>query len=367
MQNGTDQRWDIFCRIVDNFGDIGVCWRLSQQLANTHQLPIRLFINDLETAKKIIPGYQPELGSQIINHVEIWAWPNDDDAIQPAEVVIETFSCGIPQRYLSAMQPHTKWVNLEYLSAEKWIDEFHALPSPQASGLSRHFFFPGFTEATGGLIREPNIMAHDDAYKTNLAEQTLKISLFAYPNAPIEDLLKILQTSQQNTVVYVPSSSILPQVESFLGITQNNPNETYLRDKLHIKMLPFLSQDDYDTLLATCDINFVRGEDSWVRGIWAAKPLIWQPYFQTENTHMVKLNAFLKLFYTACHEETFQAIAELNGGWAQGSISTEIWLNYVRQLPAIRAITQASTMALAAQPDLASKLVIYLQKISVQV
>jgi hypothetical protein len=21
--------WDIFCRVIDNFGDIGVCWRLA--------------------------------------------------------------------------------------------------------------------------------------------------------------------------------------------------------------------------------------------------------------------------------------------------------------------------------------------------
>lgn len=367
MQHIIGQRWDVFCRIVDNFGDIGVCWRLSQQLANEHQLRVRLFIDDLETAKKIILGYQPELGTQIINNVEICAWPSDHDAIQPAEVVVETFSCGLPNKYLSAMHNSTKWVNLEYLSAEKWIDDFHALPSPQASGLLRYFFFPGFTESTGGLIREKSIVALDKSYQTNPAEQSLKISLFAYPNAPIDDLLHILQTSQQTTVVYVPNSSILPQVESFLSVAQSNAHETHLRDKLHINILPFLSQDDYDALLAKCDINFVRGEDSWVRGIWARQPLIWQPYFQTENTHMVKLNAFLNLFYADCNEAAKQAIVALNCAWAQGNITTEIWQNYIQHHAVIRAFTQSRAKALATQTDLASKLVIYLQKISVQV
>lgn len=378
MQNHSEQRWDIFCRIVDNFGDIGVCWRLSQQLANAHQLPIRLFIDDPETAQKIIPGYQPELGPQTINRVEICSWPNACDAIQPADIVLETFSCGIPQPYLSMMQPHTVWVNLEYLSAEKWIDDFHALPSPQANGLVRYFFFPGFTETTGGLIREHDIVLRNQhlpnetlllstLHLANLPEHALKISLFGYPNAPIDDFLHILQISQQDSVVYVPNSSILPQVAHFLGVTQTSVNATYQRGKLHIKILPFLSQDDYDSLLANCDINFVRGEDSWVRAIWAGKPFIWQPYFQSENTHMVKLNAFLSRFYGDCDEATKQAIFELDCAWTQGTITAALWQNYIQQHALIRACTHARTMALAKQPDLASKLVIYLQKICVQV
>lgn len=367
MQHRIKQRWDIFCRIVDNFGDIGVCWRLSQQLANAHQLPIRLFIDDLKAAQKIIPGYQPELGTQIINQVEVCAWPNENDAIKPADVVLETFSCGIPPCYLSAMQPRTAWVNLEYLSAEQWTEDFHALPSPQPNGLIRYFFFPGFTEATGGLIREHDIVLRNQHLQKEMPEQALKISLFGYPNAPIHDFLHILQESRQDIVVYVPNSSILPHVTHFLGVSQTNAHAAYQRGNLHINLLPFLSQNDYDTLLASCNINVVRGEDSWVRAIWAGKPFIWQPYFQSENTHMVKLHAFLSMFYHDCDEAAKQAIVELNCAWTQGTITADLWQNYLRQHDKLSAFTQARAKALAAQPDLASKLVIYLQKISVQV
>ncbi|HEU0231107.1 MAG TPA: elongation factor P maturation arginine rhamnosyltransferase EarP, partial [Burkholderiaceae bacterium] len=48
-------------------------------------------------------------------------------------------------------------------------------------------------------------------------------------------------------------------------------------------------------LLWSSDLNLVRGEDSLVRAIWAGKPLIWHIYPQDENTHMDKLDAWLRL------------------------------------------------------------------------
>ncbi len=123
MNQHVAKRWDVFCRIVDNFGDIGVCWRLSQQLAHEHNLQVRLFIDDLAVASHIIPDLNCELNSQVINHVEILNWQSADTA-QPADVALETFSCELPANYLAAMLGNTIWVNLEYLSAESWVAEF---------------------------------------------------------------------------------------------------------------------------------------------------------------------------------------------------------------------------------------------------
>ncbi len=152
--------WDIFCKVVDNFGDIGVCWRLAKQLQREHGLQVRLWVDDLGIAQHLIPTLALASATQYHEDICIQNWYEHADFSQAADVVIEGFACGLPSSYLSAMVKHqSKWLNLEYLSAESWVDDFHGKPSPQANGLVRYFYFPGFTEKSGGLIRESNMTA----------------------------------------------------------------------------------------------------------------------------------------------------------------------------------------------------------------
>jgi uncharacterized repeat protein (TIGR03837 family) len=363
MSHNVVKRWDVFCRIVDNFGDIGVCWRLSQQLANEHHLQIRLFIDDLAVASNIIPALNCDLKSQIINHVEILTWQSAN-TIQPADVALETFSCELPADYLAAMQGNAVWINLEYLSAEHWVAEFHARSSNHTKP-ARHFFFPGFTEATGGLIREADIFQNNQltANEQQLPTDSLKVSLFCYPHAPISDLLNSMAESNQRIDCYIPTSSILPHIADFFSFNTIETGSIHSKKNLNIHVVPFLSQADYDQLLASCDINFVRGEDSWIRAIWAGKPFIWQPYLQTENTHVTKLNAFLDLFYADCEAHVKDAIYKTHSAWVTGNITEDIWQNYLDALQAIKPFTLDKASQLATQSDLASKLVVFLQKL----
>jgi len=363
MSHNVAKRWDIFCRIVDNFGDIGVCWRLSQQLAQEHYLQVRLFIDDLVVASHIIPALNCELNSQVINHVEILSWQSAN-TIHPADVALETFSCELPADYLAAMQNKTVWINLEYLSAEPWVAEFHARSSNNTKP-ARHFFFPGFTEATGGLIREADIFQKNQLItnKQQLETDTLKVSLFCYPHEFIADLLNAMAESNQRVDCYVPASSILPKIAEFFHLDTIETGSILSKKNLNVHVVPFLSQADYDQLLASCDINFVRGEDSWIRAIWAAKPFIWQPYLQTENTHVTKLNAFLDLFYANCEAHTKAAIYKAHSAWVTGQITADIWQNYIDALHVTKPLTYNKASQLAAQTDLASKLVIFLQKL----
>ena len=352
--------WDIFCKIVDNFGDIGVCWRLARQLHIEHDLQIRLWVNDLGAAQKIIPNLFIDINHQICDEISIIQWDDTADFSQAAYVVIEAFACGLPPAYLAAMtQQRSKWINLEYLTAEPWVGDFHAKPSPQANGLTRYFYFPGFTEKTGGLIRECNIIELNQKYITN--HNTLKVSLFCYPNAPIHDLLTALQSNDHEVLVYVTASSILPQIASFLGQYSIGAGDYFTHNNLHVRFLPFLSQADYDALLRDCDINFVRGEDSWVRAIWAGRPFIWQPYFQTEDTHIKKLDAFLDTFYADF--EAKQVVCEAHSAWVVGQLSNEIWQSYLHCLTTINTYTRQQSNQLAKLDDLAAKLVIFCNKI----
>lgn len=380
INTAAKKRYDIFCKIVDNFGDIGVCWRLAKQLANEHHLQVRLFIDDFASASKIIPELDFAKASQQINGIEICVWPTS--AINPAEVVIETFACGLPDDFIRKMvQNKSIWINLEYLSAENWVSDFHAKPSPHPTlAITKHYFFPGFEDDTGGLIREENITQtyntqnlnchpdkgqnlvtstalDSDPRRNDNDKSTLKISLFCYLNAPVEDLLTALQANNHAAFVYVPASSILQNIAKFFGKDSLEIGETLTRKNLTVQVLPFLSQADYDQLLHSCDLNFVRGEDSWVRAIWAGKPFIWQPYIQTENTHLEKLNAFLATFYANFEQK--EMLCEAHQCWSAGHMPNDVLQRYLNNLPATQAYTLAQAKQLTAQTDLAAKLVIF--------
>ncbi len=398
------QRYDIFCKIVDNYGDIGVCWRLAKQLANEHGLQVRLLVDDFTVASKIIHTIDINKQSQFIDNFEILHFNNA--SITPAEVVLETFACGLPAAYLQQMgQAKSCWINLDYLSAEAWVSDFHGKPSPHPTlPITRHFFFPGFTQNTGGLIREaeatayirhayiahisadnnsssPNDSLDDfpfckrgiegDLTQRQLAPKppqppfekggnhvdstnALNISLFAYPNAPIADLLFSLQNHQHAVHLYVPTSSILPKVAQFFGEENLAEYAIISRGNLTCTILPFLSQADYDTLLRSCDLNFVRGEDSWIRAIWAGKPFIWQPYYQTENTHLVKLEAFINLYYKTCEQK--KMVWEAHRTWLAGQAFGSVCQNYLNSLSKTAVFCQQQSMLLATQTDLASRL-----------
>lgn len=371
------RRWDIFCKIVDNFGDIGVCWRLARQLHHEHGIQVRLWIDDLNIAKQLIPALHAAKRTQLIDHVTIAAWDADTRFEQAADTVIEGFGCELPAAYMALMQPDTAWVNLEYLSAEPWVEGFHAHNSKRGH-LTRHFFFPGFTTATGGLLRERGITETNQKFagsrqlqadffrQLNLAadetDTALKVSLFSYPHAPINDLLSAIADSDKKTVCYVPATSILPKLAEFFSKASISAGDQLIRGSLTVHVLPFLSQPGYDKLLASCDINFVRGEDSWIRAIWAGKPFIWQPYLQSEDTHHIKLQAFLDLFYSGCNEPAQKAAYAMHRQWLSDALPCAVWQDYLNNLGAIAAFDLQQANMLASLTDLASNLVIFIEK-----
>ena len=387
MRHTKSNRWDIFCKIVDNYGDIGVCWRLSQQLAHEHNLTIRLLIDDMASAKKIITSLDISKQSQLINGVQVCVWPTlkNTATADAADVVLETFSCALPDFYLQQMvQQDSIWINLEYLSAEKWVSDFHAKPSPQATlAITKHYFFPGFKDDTGGLIRERELITERNIFTNskekqfqfwqkigiygadNFTADTVKISLFCYAQANITGLIESLVTTNQCTKLFIPfNSAIATRLENIVDIKQHNLNEIH-QGNLTIHLLPFLSQADYDCLLWACDLNFVRGEDSWIRAIWAEKPFIWQPYIQSDETHILKLKAFLDLYLSAATSEISTLINESQLAWSSADTTTQMPINHlIEQLPAIQNYAKKVTKTLMLQPDLATKLMIFSENLA---
>jgi len=301
--------WDIFCKVVDNFGDAGVCWRLARILHREHGLQVRLWIDDLVTLRALHPALDATAPLQQADGITVCRW--QDAAPEPgdATVVIEAFGCGLPDGYVAAMAAGTRpplWIVLEYLSAESWVDEHHGLSSPHPRlPLPRYFFFPGFTPASGGLLREADLQSRHAVFDASafwrdmgigaIAEHALTVSLFAYGDAPVGELLAAMAQDAKPVVVAAPGGSLLPAVRSFFGDAAND-HGPWCRGALELHALPFLPQARYDELLWACDFNFVRGEDSFVRAQWAARPLVWQPYRQDDGAHQQKLEAFLERY-----------------------------------------------------------------------
>jgi len=301
--------WDLFCRVIDNHGDVGVCWRLAADLAGRGE-QVRLWMDDRTALRWMAPSGAPG--------VTVLAWPDHDGDAEPGDVVIEAFGCELPVAFVQRMAAALRapvWINLEYLSAEAFVERSHRLPSPQAGGLRKWFFYPGFTPATGGLIREADLSARQKAFDdaawlaghgVQRRDDEQVVSLFCYEQAVLPALLD--QLSRRPTRLLVTVGHAARQVQDLLG-------PDLVRGPLRATLLPALTQCGYDELLWASDLNFVRGEDSFVRAQWAGKPFVWQVYPQDDGAHTPKLDAFLARFLSAADPEIATSIRRAFDAW----------------------------------------------------
>ncbi len=374
-------KWEIFCQVVDNFGDIGVCWRLARDLARRGQGAVRLWVDDWAVLTQICPavaGVEPALGATV-DGVALRHWTPAFAASAPGEIVIEAFACELPPAQLAAMAAQAVapvWINLEYLSAEDWVAGCHGLASPHPRlPLVKHFFFPGFEANTGGLIREPELLARRDRFVSQpqgraawrearglpaALDEGLVLSLFAYAQPALGELFRVWERGSRPVHVLVPVSRMLPEVAAALGGPTLEVGSRIERGALSVQVLPFTEQAGYDELLWACDLNFVRGEDSFVRAQWAAYPFVWQIYPQADAAHHDKLEAFLARYLVGLPEMAAAALACFWRAWnacaAVGITPAGAWPAFAAALPVLGAHAQAWCEAQAVQPDLATRL-----------
>jgi uncharacterized repeat protein (TIGR03837 family) len=305
--------------------------------------------------------------------VAVRHWASQEGKFTPAEVadiVIEFFGCDIPPGYIAAMAQRPQrpvWLNLEGLSAEEWVEGCHSLPSKHPRlPLTKYFFFPGFTEKTGGLLYETGLEAERKAYisepaavsaclsslgATAAESAAMKVSLFCYPYAPVAELFAAWRESEQAVTCLVPEGVASDAVAVFLGVPAV-AGAVRTEGALTVRVLPFVPQQDYDKLLWSCDLNFVRGEDSWVRAQWAGKSFIWHIYAQDENLHHKKLRAFLQRYAAGSALDEFSLCwnGAASGDWPS------LWKALVMAMPEISAKSAEWQQKILANGDLATNL-----------
>jgi uncharacterized repeat protein (TIGR03837 family) len=374
------RRWDIFCKVVDNFGDAGVSWRLARQLVAEHGLDVTLWIDRPAALACIAPGVSPDTDVQCACGVTVRRWGEPPAAADPADVVIEAFGCGLPAPYLAAMAARATpppWFVLEYLSAEPWVDATHGLPSRHPRlRLDRRFWFPGFTAGTAGLLRERDLFRKRDAYRADARAQgtlwtslgirdpasaDLRVSLFCYPNDALPGLLDAWADGDLAIVCALPEGTAAGALDTWTGgSVPHAGGPPLVRGRLRLHAIPFVSQDEYDRLLWACDINFVRGEDSIVRAQWAAQPFAWHIYPQAEAAHLGKLKAFLDRYSATLDPAAARAVRQFMGAWNAdpdaGAIGSA-WLEFAAARPNLLRHGAEWATGLASLPDLAGGLV----------
>jgi uncharacterized repeat protein (TIGR03837 family) len=373
----------IFCKVVDNFGDIGICWRLARQLQREHGVAVTLWVDDLASFRRLCPAVDVAADHQLVEAIAVRHWRDQEGQFGPADIadiVIEFFACDIPPAYIEAMAqctPRPVWLNLEGLTAETWVEGCHTLPSmhPRLK-LTKHFFFPGFTAKTGGLLRETALSAERARWDADrdaraaflrtlgLTQAELaatKVSLFCYPDAPVEALFGAWEQGAEALVCLVPQGVALASVARFLG-QPAEPGAVHTRGALTVRVIPFVAQPDYDRLLWSCDLNFVRGEDSFVRAQWASAPFIWHIYVQDDNLHHTKLRAFLDR-YDAPQASLAALALRWNSAPGTGELAGADWATLWRQfradLPGLRQHAAAWQVAMREHGDLASNLLAF--------
>ena len=295
--------WDIFCKVIDNHGDIGVCWRLSVQLAGRGER-VRLWVDDASALRWMAPAGHPA--------IQVLDWSSQVGAAEPGAVVIEAFGCELELQFQAAIASAARvrgnqpcWINLEYLTAEPFAARNHGLPSPvlagPAAGLTKHFYYPGFTAKTGGLLREEDLLRRQGQFDRDgwLRGHDLHpdgarlVSLFCYEPPGLDQMLSRFAAGPGPIHLLVTAGRAADGVRAAIE-NRNRGNSLWnSASLLRVDYLPHITQPDFDHLLWACDFNFVRGEDSLVRALWAGKNFVWHIYPQHDDAHRAKLSAFL--------------------------------------------------------------------------
>lgn len=318
-------RCDIFCAVIDHFGDIGVSWRLARQLSDEYGWRVRLWVDDLHTFAQLCAAVNPHALRQQVGPLTVEYWhAHIDWSLRPidvADVVIEAFACNPPLAYIAAMAQRAQgahqnrapvWINLEYLNNEDWVSGCHLKPSPHPHyPLIKYFFCPSLSASAGSVLKERRL---DETRRAFLADANPRaalwaelglpapkpdatvISLFSYENAALESLLTAWRAAAAPVACIVPEGICSNAIAHCLRLSTLAAGTISTHEQLTLYGAPFVQQDIYDRLLWSCDLNFVRGEDSFVRAQWAQRPLVWQLYPQSEGAHFAKLDATLAVY-----------------------------------------------------------------------
>ena len=387
MITRTKTVW-LFCRVIDNFGDIGVSWRLAKQLQQEQQMRVVLWVDDVQALQALLPEVDVLAQYACYEGITVLQWR---DALvgelllktPAADVVIETFACNVPEKVRQWMvgKPIV-WLNLEYLTAETWVDDVHLLPSLQGNGVKKYFFCPGFSDKTGGVSFEQALLSQERPVSMEKQQQlrqqfglpsfadSVHVYVFGYADAMWPKWLRMWMQGKQKTVVWLAQGGLLTDLQNHFPELQalQQVGDRVSLQQVTLCLVPFVAQSDFDDVLQAADVSVVRGEDSVLRALWQGRVFWWQIYRQEDHAHHIKLHAFwqrckvhIQDLQAACFDgvwKAHQALSdELNGVRVlHESERAQAWEVVMQHQAELMAVLQAWREQLWQQQSLATQL-----------
>ena len=309
----------ILCKVVDNFGDIGVAWRMAKrfvELAKKENLEIiekiNLIVDGLSSFNKIENSIDITQSFQTVKDICVYDWNcydvcykifSQNDGKKLA-FIIECFQCGRPDwmekiLFQDKLQRTVQILMIDYLTAEKYAEDFHKLMSlTRSAKVQKVNFMPGFSDKTGGLIIE-------DKWET-VAQRNSNgpVLFFTYSknwDGVAESFVK--KTDKQILAAKgVGFEAVKNSFEKFLLQPEFSSR---------FKSLDFCNQREWDNLLLNCSFLFIRGEESLSRACLSGIPFVWHAYVQTEEYQLVKVKALLEIMKKYFTPNQFNIIEKL--------------------------------------------------------
>lgn len=364
------QHYDIFCTVIDNYGDIGTAWRLAKQLQQQQHKTVRLWVDNLEALSHLVPQAQLTLAQQQLEDITVCHWTTPLVYHRVADVVIEAFGCTLPANYRQDMiEQGSICINLEYFSCENWVQGCHGLRSFQHDGLIKYFFFPGIMPGTGGVLYESDLLIQQSKFIASDEQQqrwrqhwkltepnnnSIRICLFGYENSALPNLLTQLADYDTAIDVYLPYGKLIQNLTTRWPERKLGVGETIKEGNLTLHIIPFLPQAEFDRLLWLCDLNFIRGEESLIRGLLAAKPVVWHIYPTADNAHIDKLNAWMHVYQMP------SAWQQLQLAWNKQQPLTSLY-TVLNQLSTLKQQAQYQRQQIMALGELSTNLVSFIE------
>ena len=309
----------VLCKVVDNFGDIGVDWRLAKKLKNINpENTINLICDNLLSFKKICDRVDEKLPFQKLEGINLYDWKAFDFCYgefsglknSRLQVILECFQCGRPDwmekiLFDDELNHTVQIIMIDYLSAEDYAESFHKLQSLTRRGRVKKInFMPGFTAKTGGLIIDEGW----EKLPERKAEGNILFFTYARNWQPVVKAIRGAEACSGKKILCAAGAG----QESFVEAWKNYAaaENDFLEERLIV--LPFMNQTDWDDMMKKSSFLFIRGEETLSRACLSGIPFIWHAYPQSDEYQLVKVNALLSRMKPYFNDEEF---SELSAAW----------------------------------------------------
>jgi len=302
----------VLCKVVDNFGDIGVVWRMCRQLRKKYpQVILNLIVDDLVSFNNIWQNVNTEKENQIVDGINVYSWNAYDfcysafgkENQNKLQIILECFQCGRPDwmekiLFEEDLNHTVQIIMIDYLTAEPYAESFHKLQSlTRKAKVQKVNFMPGFTNKTGSLVID------EPWNKINLEKEKGAILFFTYQKSEVfwHSVFSAFVKAKINKTIYIAKGK---GYQSFV----DSYNSYFDKDKLNVQELDYLSQNEWDEMMQSCSILFIRGEETMSRACLAGKPFVWHAYPQSDEYQLVKMNALLDRMTLQIDEEKMKIV-----------------------------------------------------------